>query len=123
MWAGAGCTSGSQPAPRPIPTPTARILDPALVATGNAIAERYGCLVCHSADGFPTFGPTWKGLFGSTRTFDDGTTLVADDAYLAESIRSPTDKVVEGFAPFMPPQIPVAHEEIGAIIAYIESLR
>ncbi len=68
-------------------------------------------------------GPTWKGLYGSRLTFNDGTTTVADDAYLAESIKNPLDKVVQGFAPSMPPQLPVSDEEIGAIVAYIESLR
>ncbi|MBI2872283.1 MAG: cytochrome c [Chloroflexi bacterium] len=123
LWVSASCGGGSQPTPQPTPTPTVLSLDPALVAAGKAAAQKYRCLDCHSVDGFPMFGPTWKGIYGSQLAFTDGTTAVADDSYLAESIRNPLGKVVLGFDTPMPPQLPVSDEEIGAIIAYIKSLR
>ena len=49
-------------------------------------------------------GPTWFGLYGSNVELADGTTVVADDAFIAESILNPKAKEVAGFAPtVMPP--------------------
>ena len=44
-------------------------------------------------DGQPGVGPTWKGLFGKTESFTDGSTARVDEDYLrgfAESARSLT---------------------------------
>ena len=49
-------------------------------------------------------GPTWFGLYGSDVKLEDGRTVVADDAFIAESILDPKATEVEGFAPtVMPP--------------------
>jgi cytochrome c oxidase subunit 2 len=45
-----------------------------------------------------------------------------DDAYLAESIRDPKAKIVQGYADAMPPFGSLSDEEINALIAYIKSL-
>jgi cytochrome c oxidase subunit 2 len=58
----------------------------------------YGCNACHSLDGSAGAGPTWAGLYGSVRTMTDGTTVVADDAYIRESIVLPNALIVQGFA-------------------------
>ena len=59
----------------------------------------FGCMACHSTDGsmLGKVGPSWKGLFGSTRLFADGTSAVADADYLRQSIIEPSAKVVRGF--------------------------
>ena len=44
-------------------------------------------------------GPTWFGLYGSDVELDNGTTVVADDAFIAESILDPKAKEVAGFPP------------------------
>ncbi len=43
---------------------------------GEALADEEGCLACHSTTGEDDVGPTFKGLFGETRTVVDeaGTT-------------------------------------------------
>src|SRR5258706_12778404 len=58
------------------------------VAMGNALSESLGCIVCHSIDGTTEgkVGPTWRRLFGSKRTFIDGTSEVADELYVREKI-------------------------------------
>ena len=43
-----------------------------LAATGEKLAADYGCLRCHTVDGTPHLGPTWKGLYGSTMPLDGG---------------------------------------------------
>ncbi len=52
-----------------------------------------GCMGCHNTDGSESVGPTWRGLWGSNRTFVDGTTRVADENYLTQSIRAPQSQV------------------------------
>ena len=83
-----------------------------------------GCTTCHSLDGSPKVGPTWKGLFGSTRTFSDGTSATADENYLRQSILEPNAKVVTGFAPAMPTfQGSLKDQQLSDLIAYIKSVK
>jgi len=92
---------------------------------GAQIATAQGCLGCHSTDGTTLVGPTWKGLYGSKVTLADGTTVVADEAYLREAIVDPNARLVQGFpANVMPAGYGdrLSDEEIDALIAYIKSL-
>ena len=43
-----------------------------------------------------------KGLFGKTVTLQSGETVIADEAYVRESILNPAAKVAAGFQPIMP---------------------
>src|SRR5690606_36251491 len=40
---------------------------------GARVIERGGCASCHTTDGSVKTGPSFKGLFGKTETFTDGT--------------------------------------------------
>ena len=84
---------------------------------GRKLAQTRGCLGCHSIDGSAGVGPTWLGLFGKTETLTDGSTVVVDEEYLKESILNPAAKVVQGFAPIMPPGS-FTDEELDALIIY-----
>ncbi len=92
---------------------------------GAKIAQTQGCQGCHSLDGSPSAGPTWKGLFGREETLADGSTVVVDEEYLRESILHPQAKVVEGFQPIMPTNYgeKLSNEEINAIIEFIKTLQ
>lgn len=90
---------------------------------GKTVAREQGCISCHTADGGKSTGPTWKGLAGSTVTLDDGTEVVADDAYLREAILQSRGQVVEGYANVMPVyEGELSDDELDALIAYIEEL-
>lgn len=97
-----------------------------LVANGQQIAKARGCVSCHSSDGAKSVGPTWIALYGSTVELDDGSKVVADDAYLKESMQDPSAKTVKGFpAGKMERSIPkgsLSENEVTALIAYIRSL-
>jgi cytochrome c oxidase subunit II len=88
---------------------------------GQSLAKSNGCVNCHSSDGSAAVGPTWKGIWGQTVTFDDGTTAVVDAAYIAESIRDPGAHRVKGFAVNMP-TLALSDADIADLTAYIESL-
>jgi cytochrome c oxidase subunit II len=68
-------------------------------ATGKALYSSLGCVGCHSLDGSKGTGPTFKGLAGSKVTLAGGKTVVADDAYLLNSILDPDALIVAGFQP------------------------
>lgn len=97
-------------------------LIPPETADGRTVLEKYSCTACHSLDGSLSAGPTLKGLYGSTRTLANGTTVVADDAYIAESIAKPEAKVVKNFDPLMPAS-ELSPTELKAVLAYLRSLR
>ena len=90
-----------------------------LVKQGRKIALQRGCVACHSTDGSNGVGPSWTGLYGSSRELKDGSTLVADDTYLANSINQPNSQIVEGYNPIMPP-LKLSKLEIDALIAFIK---
>jgi mono/diheme cytochrome c family protein len=101
----------------------------AAVALGGKLFVSDGCSGCHSLDGAPGAGPTMKGLAGSEVTLSDGTTVTADDAYLAKAITDPDSQIVEGYqkgimsgaiASF---GLATKPSDVAAIVAYIKNRR
>ena len=82
---------------------------------------RAGCTSCHGKTSIRGLGPTWNGLAGSTVKLDDGSTVVADSAYIAESIRSPGAKKTAGYSIAMT-TVSLSDDDVLALVAYIESL-
>src|SRR4051812_5236011 len=95
---------------------------PALLAGGRKVLEDQGCTACHSLDGTKSIGGTFKGLYGRKRELTNGTIVIADDAYIRESIETPDAKIVKGVEPGMPP-LPVSPADVNAIIAYLKTLQ
>ena len=90
---------------------------------GQTLVAANGCAACHSINGAAGIGPTWFQLAGSQVPLSDGTTVVADDAFLAESILMPQAKIVAGFENQQMPVYNFTEEQIADIIAYIKTLR
>jgi cytochrome c oxidase subunit 2 len=90
-------------------------------AAGRDLTRSNGCASCHGANGQGGVGPAFEDLFGSEVTLDDGTTVIADEDYLRESITDPRAKVVDGYGLPMPTNN-LSAEEIDEIIAYIVAL-
>ena len=91
---------------------------------GAIVWKRRGCISCHSVDGSKKVGPSWKNLFGSMRKFTTTGTpgeLVADEAYVEESIRYPMKKIADGYPPQMP-VVKLTDKEILWVTEYIKSL-
>lgn len=67
------------------------------VATGKELFAADACSGCHSLDGSAGAGPTVAGLAGGKVVLDDGSTLTADDTYLAKAITDPDAQIVKGY--------------------------
>jgi len=89
---------------------------------GQKLSNSKGCMVCHAVDGVKQQPcPNWKGLFGAERSLLSGETVVADEAYLANSIVNSWDQVVQGYGKTMPPYN-FPEQELAALVAYLKSL-
>lgn len=95
-----------------------------LAELGKLVYEQKGCASCHTIDGSPKVGPTFKGLYGATREMENGQSVTADDNYIRESIMAPAAKVLKGYAPVMPSfQGQLNDKQTDALIEYIKTLK
>jgi cytochrome c oxidase subunit 2 len=89
---------------------------------GEKIFEQMQCHTCHRP-GPGMRGPLLDGVADSEVRLTTGETVVADQAYLRESILQSSAKVVEGYQPVMPTfQGQLTEEQVLQLIAYIRSL-
>lgn len=93
-----------------------------MAARGQELFQRLACNTCHH-DQPGALGPDLAGLLGRERRLITGETIIADPAYVRESILRPQAKQLAGYPPVMPPfQGQIGEEGIMQIIAYIRSL-
>jgi cytochrome c oxidase subunit 2 len=95
-------------------------LDPA-AQRGQEISRTQGCAGCHGQDFGGGAGPSWIGLAGSEVLLADGTTVIADDAYLVRSIAEPNAQIVADYALQMPANS-LTEAEIADVVAFIKTL-
>jgi protein SCO1/2 len=87
---------------------------------GHALFQALGCAACHSDQ---KTGPPLAGLAGRTVHLEGGTRVVADAAYLRQSILAPAEKVVSGYNLLMPAYAGyLAPAEVDELVAYLQSI-
>jgi cytochrome c oxidase subunit II len=96
-----------------------------VIDAGALAYKNKGCSTCHTNNGSTLVGPSFLGLMGSTREFEDGSSIVADENYLRESMLNPLAKIVKGFPPVMAVDggATLSDEERSFLVAYINSLQ
>jgi cytochrome c oxidase subunit 2 len=93
------------------------------VVAGEKLFTELNCVTCHRPD-HAGRGPVLQGMFGRPVKLASGDTVVADEAYVRESIVNPAAKVVAGYQPVMPTfQGQVSEEQLISLVAYIQSLQ
>jgi cytochrome c oxidase subunit 2 len=104
-WSGGGGTGGS------------------LAEQGEKLFTQNGCSTCHLLDQQGRC-PVLRGLYNKPVQLAGGQTVLADDAYLRESILEPNAKIVAGFEPNIMPNFKgqLSEENVIQLIAYIKSL-
>jgi len=94
-----------------------------LGSSGEKLFRHFGCISCHRSDKGAR-GPDLAGLYGREVHLQDGSTVMADENYIRESILAPKAKIVAGWQPIMPVfQGQVDEEEMLELIAYIKTLQ
>jgi cytochrome c oxidase subunit 2 len=97
------------------------------VPLGFRLLNDNGCTSCHTTDGTPMVGPSFKGIFGKKQiviTNGKERRITIDDAYFKKSILKPDADIVKGYDPIMPePDKMITDDEFKEMIAYIKSLK
>ena len=91
---------------------------------GTALYTQLGCVACHSTDGTRGHGPSFAGVFGSPRKITgEEEPVLADEAYLIESIQKPMAKVVDTFPPgYMPPYL-IEGDQLESLLLCLKHLK
>ena len=106
-------------------------VDQAAAERGAQLFQQYGCMACHSVtSAAPGTGPGLLGLGNKRERLDNGTTVLANEAYITESITNPDAKTVAGYSKgVMAAAIAGNLQEIRqtanlrALVEYIKSLK
>jgi len=72
-----------------------------MAQAGQRLYGQLGCSNCHAADSSPR-APSLVGIWNTKRVFTDGSSLVADQEYLRESILRPYNHITAGYDETMP---------------------
>lgn len=92
-----------------------------VAARGAALFRSAGCSGCHGANA-SVHAPDLDGLYGRAVHLADGSTVIADDRYIHDSILLPDKQVAAGFAPIMPSfEGQLSEQDVLALVAYIKS--
>lgn len=94
-----------------------------LAQRGELVALQNGCFACHSVNGDANTGPTWQNLYNNEHQYADGSTVLADDNHIRESIYEPAAKIRAGYPNQMVSyQGNISTEQLGWVIAYMKTL-
>ena len=90
---------------------------------GEKLFQQYGCVTCHVTDREGRC-PSLLNVFGKPVVLDDGHTVLADEAYVRESILNPNAKIVKGYQRDIMPvfQGQIGEDGLLQLIAYVKSL-
>lgn len=97
------------------------------LARGKKLYTADGCSGCHTLNGSASSGPTFKSLAGSKVALANGSTVTADDAYLAQSITDPDAQIVDGYQPGIMSaaaaglDLKARPDDVQALVAFIDT--
>ena len=93
-----------------------------LAAQGAGVFRRSGCGGCHDSQS-TVHAPALAGVYGRPVHLVDGSTVMADERYLRDSIVLPNKQLVAGYAPVMPSFAgQLSEEDLLALLAYMKSI-
>jgi cytochrome c oxidase subunit 2 len=92
-----------------------------LAQKGEQLFQQLGCVNCHLTNGEGRC-PNLVGVWGKPQRTNAGV-IVADAAYVRESVLNPSAKIVEGYQNIMPTfQGLVSEEGVQQLIEYVKSI-
>jgi len=95
---------------------------PTMAQEGEKLFRSYGCSGCHVSSTI-VHAPRLEGLYGRSVPLRNGQFVVADDAYLRDSILLSAKDIAAGYTNDMPSfQGRLAEDDVMKLIAYIKNL-
>jgi len=93
-----------------------------MATRGAKLFRQYGCSGCHVGNS-TVHAPVLDGLYGKPVQLQDGTTKVADERYIHDSIVLPQQDIVAGYPRIMPSfKGQISEAELLHLVMYIKSL-
>jgi cytochrome c oxidase subunit 2 len=93
-----------------------------MASSGEQLFQQFGCQTCHRRDTGQR-GPSLEGLWNTQVKLANGSTVVADQEYVRESILNPGSKIVAGYPQIMPAyRNQLSQDQVNQLIEYIRSL-
>jgi cytochrome c oxidase subunit 2 len=93
-----------------------------LAQAGESLFRSLGCSGCHVGSAVVR-APPLQGLYGHAVPLQSGRVILADEAYLRDSILQPERDIAAGYQPVMPTyQNRISEEDLFLLIAYLKSL-
>lgn len=89
---------------------------------GEKLFTSKGCVACHTLDGSPRIGPSFKSTWGRTEKLTDGRSVVVNEQRIRQKLLEPAKDVTMGFPAVMPSfKGQLSEIEINGIIEFIKS--
>jgi cytochrome c oxidase subunit 2 len=89
---------------------------------GEQLFNQLGCNTCHRNDTYRR-APVLEGLYGRPVQLNNGQTVIADDAYVRESILNPGAKIVNGWENIMPSfSGRLTDAQVDSLVAYVHAI-
>ena len=93
-----------------------------LAQEGGTLFRELGCSGCHEGSS-KIHAPSLDGLYGRPVPLSDGSTVIADDKYIRDSILLPRSQIAAGYEPLMPSfEGKVNEDQLLRLVLYIKSL-
>jgi cytochrome c oxidase subunit 2 len=93
-----------------------------LAQNGERLFASVGCNACHN-DSASARGPNLANVYNTRIRLTDGSTVVANEAFIRETILNPSTHVPAGYAPIMPTyQGQISEDGLIDLVEYIKSL-
>ncbi|MFQ3650595.1 MAG: cytochrome c oxidase subunit II [Gemmataceae bacterium] len=97
--------------------------DRSFALQGRQLFQKLQCVTCHHPEA-GNKAPILEGLYGKRVALENGSTVLADEAYIRESILYPAKKVRAGYRAIMPTyDKQVTEEELMKVVAFIKGLK
>ncbi|WP_263415536.1 cytochrome c oxidase subunit II [Terriglobus albidus] len=94
-----------------------------LAQNGERLFASLGCNQCHTGQAGAR-GPNLAGLYGTRVQMEDGSTQLANEAFLRDTILNPSSHVPAGYKPIMPTyQGQISEEGLIDLVEYLKSLK
>lgn len=93
------------------------------ISAGKKLFSAHGCTACHQAVD-SAIAPSVHRIYEKEVLLADGSTVIADDKYLRQSILNPSAQLVKGYPAAMPSFAEtLSSQEVDQLVAYIKSLQ